>query len=179
MQHLSHIGFNAVSKKWDIENIPADWKAVFKAAGIRKRDLENEVAAHELMQTISEFTMKFQTDRRILPTPPNVPPPPPKIRKSIQVPSSIVQSSKAKDSEERYSNFQDPGTEKVSRSGPSIQDQIKQGVVLRQSNQITSLSLNADDQKSIGEALKCKMSIIRSRIAHLGPDTDDDNDDDW
>eukprot|EP01006_Ploeotia_vitrea_P039951 TRINITY_DN66392_c7_g1_i3.p1 TRINITY_DN66392_c7_g1~~TRINITY_DN66392_c7_g1_i3.p1 ORF type:complete len:612 (+),score=316.01 TRINITY_DN66392_c7_g1_i3:169-2004(+) len=57
--HRSHIGFNPETG-FNVEDIPDEWKAIFKEAGIKKKDLRNpetaaliyEVTRHEMKQMI-------------------------------------------------------------------------------------------------------------------------------
>jgi Wiskott-Aldrich syndrome protein len=54
VQHLQHIGYDP-EKGFQIENIPEDWKKVFKSAGIKAKDLANPETAQLIMKTIDQY----------------------------------------------------------------------------------------------------------------------------
>ena len=51
--HDSHIGWDPVNG-FDINNIPPEWKKLFKEAGVKKSDLENKETAMFLVETIAQ-----------------------------------------------------------------------------------------------------------------------------
>ncbi len=53
--HNEHIGLNE-DGTFDLDNIPENWKKIFKDAGIRKKDLRNPETAAEIIHTIAENT---------------------------------------------------------------------------------------------------------------------------
>eukprot|EP00948_MAST-09A_sp_MAST-9A-sp1_P001874 g1874.t1 len=53
--HQSHIGFNA-DGTFELNNIPPEWKIIFKAAGVRKKDFKDKEKAAQIMQIIQEET---------------------------------------------------------------------------------------------------------------------------
>jgi uncharacterized protein (DUF1499 family) len=55
-QHVSHMGYDVSSGKWDVNNIPQEWKETFKAAGIRKKDLQSKEIAEKLYAAINDFS---------------------------------------------------------------------------------------------------------------------------
>lgn len=81
-RHLAHIGFNATTGTFDEENIPDDWKEVFKKAGITKKQLRNKDTAG----FIADFVKSNAPKKKGPPPPPpaksirSVPPPPPRRR---------------------------------------------------------------------------------------------------
>lgn len=44
-QHLAHIGFNAQTGAFDVQNIPTEWKSIFQKAGVTREQLENKETA--------------------------------------------------------------------------------------------------------------------------------------
>lgn len=44
-QHLAHIGFNAQTGAFDVQNIPAEWRSIFQKAGVTREQLENKETA--------------------------------------------------------------------------------------------------------------------------------------
>jgi len=54
-RHVGHVGWDP-EKGFDCSNIPPQWKALFKAAGIRKRDLQDPATRREVLQTIYDLT---------------------------------------------------------------------------------------------------------------------------
>lgn len=51
VKHEQHVGVNA-DGTFDLGNLPAGWKDMFKQAGIRKRDLQDPEMAAQIMSTI-------------------------------------------------------------------------------------------------------------------------------
>ena len=52
--HVSHVGIHE-DGSFDLANIPTDWKALFKRAGIRKRDLRDAGTAMAVMAVMNEY----------------------------------------------------------------------------------------------------------------------------
>lgn len=88
-QHLSHIGFNAATGSFDVQNIPAEWQAIFKKAGVTNEQLQSADTAG----FIADFVKK-NVDR--VPAAghgtssgggrPKGPPPPPPAKSSLRGP---------------------------------------------------------------------------------------------
>ncbi len=86
-RHLSHIGFNPRTGAFDVKNIPAEWGAIFRKAGVTQEQLESADTA----RFIADFCRKnardnggkTATNRKKAPVPPpkrsgkSAPPPPP------------------------------------------------------------------------------------------------------
>jgi hypothetical protein len=76
--HLSHIGFNPVTRKFDLVNIPSEWQTIFSSAGATEKDLENP----ETAEFIADFVTKHSQSPKIAPEmtireapiPPTLPP---------------------------------------------------------------------------------------------------------
>ena len=93
-QHITHIGWDE-AKGFQVENLPPEWKNLFKTAGIKKKDLENKDTAKLIVDTLTDQMTDEQlaqmpalqgvTDRRgsVKPPPPPQPPPrpPPRSRR--------------------------------------------------------------------------------------------------
>lgn len=59
--HTQHIGMNT-DGSFDLDNISPEWKALFRQAGIKKKDLANPETAKAIVQTIAATTgMKITT----------------------------------------------------------------------------------------------------------------------
>merc|ERR1712194_822035 len=54
-----HVGLNQ-DGTFDMQNLPSNWKSMFKQAGIKKRDLQNPETAGAIMKVIQEQEMKEQ-----------------------------------------------------------------------------------------------------------------------
>ena len=52
--HQAHIGFSA-DGSFELNNIPEEWKLIFKAAGVRKKDFQNKERAAEIMSVLQDF----------------------------------------------------------------------------------------------------------------------------
>ncbi len=52
-RHESHIGWDPTNG-FDIRNIPAEWKALFKAAGVKKSELKDAETAQFVMNTVQK-----------------------------------------------------------------------------------------------------------------------------
>jgi hypothetical protein len=67
-RHESHIGWDPTNG-FDIRNIPPEWKALFKAAGVKKSELQDAETAQFVMNTVADTLLQQQT----------APPPPPRF----------------------------------------------------------------------------------------------------
>ena len=86
-QHITHIGWDE-QKGFQAENLPPEWKNLFKTAGIRKKDLENKDTAKLIVDTLTDQMTDEQlaqmpalpgvTDRPPGARPPPPPQPPPR-----------------------------------------------------------------------------------------------------
>lgn len=55
IKHLQHIGYDP-SEGFKVENIPEEWKSMFKAAGIKPKDVQNPETAQAIVQTMERFS---------------------------------------------------------------------------------------------------------------------------
>lgn len=69
-RHESHIGWDKANG-FDIRNIPPEWKALFKAAGVKKSDLQDGETVQFVMNTVADTLLQQQS---------GAPPPPPPSR---------------------------------------------------------------------------------------------------
>jgi len=78
-RHESHIGYDAETGGFDTKNIPAEWKKLFQAAGIRKKDLNNPETCAALLQVMQDSPSDAPAAPPAPPAPaaPPAPPPPP------------------------------------------------------------------------------------------------------
>lgn len=83
-RHLAHIGFNAATGAFDVENIPADWKHVFQKAGVTKRQLQDKDMAGFIVdfvqnapRTASKLSIASTKSTDLAARPKGPPPPPP------------------------------------------------------------------------------------------------------
>ena len=51
-KHITHIGWDE-SNGFDVRNLPEEWKSLFKAAGVKKKDLEDKATAKLIVDTIT------------------------------------------------------------------------------------------------------------------------------
>eukprot|EP01092_Planopodium_desertum_P000216 TRINITY_DN102861_c0_g5_i2.p1 TRINITY_DN102861_c0_g5~~TRINITY_DN102861_c0_g5_i2.p1 ORF type:complete len:300 (-),score=55.67 TRINITY_DN102861_c0_g5_i2:66-965(-) len=70
-RHESHIGWDPV-RGFEIRNIPPQWKQLFKAAGVKKSELQDGETAKFIMDTVAETLLQQGT-----PAPPGGAPRPP------------------------------------------------------------------------------------------------------
>lgn len=66
VQRVAHIGYDP-DNGFQVENLPPEWRSMFKQAGVKKKDLRNPETAAQIYQTIQQATGG----------PPGGPPPPP------------------------------------------------------------------------------------------------------
>ena len=59
-RHESHIGWDP-SNGFDIRNIPPEWKALFKAAGVKKSELQDGATAQFVMNTVADTLLNQQS----------------------------------------------------------------------------------------------------------------------
>ncbi|KAL6070385.1 Actin associated protein Wsp1 [Balamuthia mandrillaris] len=81
VQHDMHVGMSATGG-FEIRNIPAEWKRIFKDAGIKKKELLDGDTAQFIMETVMEATINSQLgikDAAPPPPPPAAGPPPPPV----------------------------------------------------------------------------------------------------
>ena len=74
VQHVTHVGWSA-SKGFEVSNLPPEWVAIFKAAGVRKRDLVDPVSARLIIGILAENMMEGRLEG--MPALPGLPTPPP------------------------------------------------------------------------------------------------------
>jgi len=70
VQHLQHIGYDP-DKGFEVSNIPPEWKALFKSAGLKPKDLKDAATAAEIVKTMEQFAEEQGID---LPAAPFAPP---------------------------------------------------------------------------------------------------------
>jgi len=85
-KHITHIGWDE-SNGFEVRNLPEEWKSLFKAAGVKKKDLENKETAKIIVQTLAENMSPEEmarmpalpgiTDNSKARAPPQPPPKPP------------------------------------------------------------------------------------------------------
>jgi Wiskott-Aldrich syndrome protein len=83
--HVSHIGWDS-KNGFQIQNIPAEWRKLFQAAGVRKSELHNPETVAFLMNTVSAIQSQQEppTMNRPPPGPPTMnraPPGPPAMNR--------------------------------------------------------------------------------------------------
>eukprot|EP01121_Diplochlamys_sp_Union-15-3_P016353 TRINITY_DN5546_c0_g1_i4.p1 TRINITY_DN5546_c0_g1~~TRINITY_DN5546_c0_g1_i4.p1 ORF type:complete len:194 (-),score=69.45 TRINITY_DN5546_c0_g1_i4:166-747(-) len=169
-KHESHVGLSA-DGTFDIRNIPVEWKRAFNEAGIKKSDLENPEFRAKVFGIMTEHdaaTAPPPIDPVALsapippplsaasaaPAPPPPPPPPGPSAKKAQPPP--VESG--------INKPQPPPP--PAKKGVSLLDQIKTGVVLRESEK------NAPPPKDLTTTLISAINAVRT--AHADSDGEDD-----
>lgn len=55
-RHEGHVGWNPETGEFEMSRIPASWKKLFKAAGIRKRDLQDPETRKQVLQVVYGLT---------------------------------------------------------------------------------------------------------------------------
>mmetsp|Transcript_53003 Transcript_53003/g.88012 ORF Transcript_53003/g.88012 Transcript_53003/m.88012 type:complete len:244 (+) Transcript_53003:28-759(+) len=75
--HVTHIGWDE-SRGFDVGNLPDEWKSLFKAAGVKKRDLEDKETAKMIVEAlVSNLTDEHLAAMPALPGITDKPHPPP------------------------------------------------------------------------------------------------------
>ena len=84
-KHVTHIGWDEANG-FEVANLPDEWKSLFKAAGVKKKDLQNKDTARVIVDTLASNMTEDQlanmpalpgvTDRPRPPPPPGPRPPP-------------------------------------------------------------------------------------------------------
>jgi len=78
VKHEAHVGWDA-ERGFEVRNLPDEWKALLKSAGVRRRDLEDQQTARKIVDAISHGMTKEDlaampplpgvTDRQAAPPP--------------------------------------------------------------------------------------------------------------
>jgi hypothetical protein len=103
VKHLQHIGYDP-DKGFQVENIPPEWKAFFKSAGIKAKDLQDPETAKQVMNVMESYAANND-----LSAPPPAPPapgapaappagrsaPPPPARRGAPAPAASPAAGKA------------------------------------------------------------------------------------
>ncbi len=97
-EHRSHVGWDQQSG-FDVENLPPEWKVLFKNAGLKRKDLKDAETAKFVMGHIAEQLSQEQSQQAAAPSPPsqhrnnsNNNTPPPAARRSPPPPVPSVAS---------------------------------------------------------------------------------------
>eukprot|EP00475_Leptophrys_vorax_P011323 TRINITY_DN1782_c0_g1_i2.p1 TRINITY_DN1782_c0_g1~~TRINITY_DN1782_c0_g1_i2.p1 ORF type:complete len:307 (-),score=85.99 TRINITY_DN1782_c0_g1_i2:353-1273(-) len=165
VQHIQHIGYDPKKGEWDVNNIPPEWKAIFKNAGISKRDLLDKDTAAGLMMTIKSFQ----------PVAPPAPPAPP-------VPAAPAAPSAPPVTRPASSSMTGGGAVSQDNldSTESLSDQIKKGVQLKAVVVPDVKNMEEVDQRNLEALLKDKMKGIRGQLSVAARDDETSElDDDW
>ena len=181
-----HIGWSAEGG-FDIDNIPPEWKQMFKNMGIRKKDLLEDQSyakdVFDIMQNAGDSNLEQaptappmnnntpQTPQPIVttggpsggPAPPP-PPPPPGVKKSGSVSSS--------------ESMPKPATP------PPVVQEDGRGDLLAsiRGGGISMLKSTKDaprPEKPVEESVGLEDTLKKAMLAHRKAMTDDDDDDDW
>ena len=57
VKHEAHVGWDA-ERGFEVRNLPDEWKALLKSAGVRRRDLEDRQTARKIVDAISHGMKK-------------------------------------------------------------------------------------------------------------------------
>lgn len=159
-RHVSHIGLDA--EGFDIRNIPPEWKKLFHAAGVKKKDLENPETRKAIQRAIDEHQSSAPVEDvpsgDIPPAPPApaAPPAPP-------APQSLTATQRPPETAGRG----------------ALLAQIQQGTKLQkveesEKNQNRPPDVNSIDGQSLMGAIS---AVIQTRRQAIQDDADDDDDD--
>jgi len=192
-KHESHVGWTPEGG-FDINNIPAEWKKIFKSVGIKKADLQNnsELANNifNIMQQASDAadghssTPATSSSAPAPPPPPVVtgpkPPPPPPVSSgpkptpSGDSPAGIEETHQEVES---HPAPEPPGT--ASSGGGSFLSQIAAGGFKLKTVDQSSAPPKAESSSgnSLADTLKQAMLVYRKDIE--GDDKADEENDDW
>lgn len=159
-KHESHIGWDPVNG-FDVRNIPAEWKDLFKKAGISKKELQDGQTAMFIMETVVETLSSAPPP----PPPPGGPPPPPVGGPPPPPPPGAPPP---------------PGPPPPSSTGAprgGLLDQIHKGTQLRKADVAPPdlKKLNANEGTNLANTLAQAMAARRNVIE----DEDEDGGDEW
>eukprot|EP01105_Mastigella_eilhardi_P027731 TRINITY_DN8715_c0_g1_i1.p1 TRINITY_DN8715_c0_g1~~TRINITY_DN8715_c0_g1_i1.p1 ORF type:complete len:427 (-),score=105.91 TRINITY_DN8715_c0_g1_i1:98-1309(-) len=169
-EHRSHIGWDPEAG-FEIKNIPPEWRKLFQAAGVKKKELKDADTCKMLMQVINDNTGGVSLGGAPPPptpgggAPPPPPPPPPPPMAASGGPLKITPGAAP------------PPAAPDTRA--NLLSQIEQGTMLRKVDPADSHAapdVNSVEGKSLVGALA---SAMASRRADLGEDEDEEEEDVW
>lgn len=64
VRHLQHIGYDP-EKGFEVSNIPEEWKALFKSAGLKPKDLKDKETAQAIIQTMAQYSAEENVHEEI------------------------------------------------------------------------------------------------------------------
>ncbi|PJF17780.1 PAK-box/P21-Rho-binding domain-containing protein [Paramicrosporidium saccamoebae] len=198
-RHLAHIGFNASTGAFDVQNIPAEWKAIFQKAGVTTEQLENKDTAGFIADFVKQMDgpgksssqQSFKTRNKGPPPPPPAksikgpaPPPPTRSRPETRQESPMLNTQREVPMPEEGLLNPKPTPQAVPMDAgranllASIRNTDKQQLrAVERSNSTNSLntpSVASDDQSDIMASMLAKALAERNRkLAHSDSDNDD------
>lgn len=207
-RHESHIGFDAETGGFDTKNIPPEWKKLFQAAGIRKKDLNNPETCAAVMQVIQSApsataNVNAAPAPAAAPAPPPPPPPPPHAGGPAAPPAPPAPPAPTAPAAPPPPPAPVPGAPRpppaprapaaggggaASPAPPSptpgrssLLDEIQKGKQLRSASARPVNELRAPELSSDeGQSMIMKLSqTISARRAAIEDDDDDDDEDEW
>jgi Wiskott-Aldrich syndrome protein len=162
--HISHIGWDP-EKGFDIHNIPPEWQKLFKAAGVRKADIQDADVAKMLVNIVADALTAPGGGSAPPPPPPpppssSAPPPPP------PPPGSGIHKA---------SPHSQPLQQK---QGSSLQDQLKNAQLKKAPSTLPSIQ-NLDDSTN-NNLINVLSNAMKQRRVNLEEDPpDSDEEEDW
>lgn len=183
-KHEQHIGYDP-DKGFELNNIPEQWKAIFKSAGIKKQDLLNPETAKIIFDTVASFgaspnAAPAAPSNDVPAAPDDVPdaPPPPSIEVS-DAPQMVIPS------------HSDSGSATTKAKQPAAPDtrgdllsQIRSGQQLRKVDQADKPlpkieEMNSQQTQSLLSTLQAAMANRRVDLVKDDGDEKKPDDDEW
>jgi len=195
--HASHIGFDAETGGFDTKNIPPEWKKLFQAAGIRKKDLKDAETCAALVQIMQQNDASAPAAPPAPPAPaapscpaappappaPGAPPPPPAPPAPPPPPAPGAPPPPRAPAAPAAPGGGAPPPPRPSPGGDrgNLLDEIQRGKQLRSVDQRAVSELHAPSVESNeGQSMIAKLSqVMNIRRAAIEDDDDDDDNDEW
>uniref|UniRef100_A0A6B2L6T8 WH1 domain-containing protein n=1 Tax=Arcella intermedia TaxID=1963864 RepID=A0A6B2L6T8_9EUKA len=176
-KHESHLEWTP-GQPLDPNNLPTEWKKLFQAAGVKKKDLLNPETANVVMGIVTQAMTNAPSDA---PPPPMAaaapppPPPPPSGGPRAPPPPAAPSAPRPPPPASAPSTTSEPSSEP---SGSSFLQEIQKGKALRKVEDTplpTIVSLNQDEQTNLAETLAKAMKNMRVDFS----DGEEEEGDDW
>jgi len=159
-KHESHLEWTP-GQPIDPDNLPPEWKKLFQAAGVRKKDLLNPETVDVVMGIVTQaMGGNAPQPAAAAPPPPPPPPPPPGGARPPPPPS-------------QNNNAPPTPPPHAPSGGGGLLDEIQKGKTLKKVD-VAVGNLNQDETNSLAVTLAKAMQNIRYDLSDKA-----DNDDDW
>ena len=176
-RHESHIGWDP-ENGFDVNNIPAEWRKLFRAAGVKKSELTDAHTAKFIMQTVTEAMAEDGSGGAPPPPPPPGGPPPPPAGGPPPPPPPPGPPPPT-------GGPPPPGGAPRAAGGGGqggdLLSQIQQGTTLKkvEEEEPDLKALDSGKQANLANTLAAAMAARRGGLSGEQQDEEDEWDDDW